>query len=135
MDIKRDKNNKIDKDDADKVLKKVTEDLITTQRDFQKEMSFRHAKTTRRDIVVKTLIYQKNTVNGMVVREDYQNPLFEKLSDDPLDPIRYNLFDYVEGELFVREMPLSAEKVGKWSMGMFKAVVNYLARMNIMNRV
>lgn len=133
--IKRNDKNEIDEVDAERLLKKVTENLITTERDVQKELSMRKAISDRRDIVVKVIIYQKNTQNNVVIREDYQNPLFEKLSDDPLDPFRYRYFDHLDGEISVKEMPMSTAKVGRWTMGCFKTVVNYLARMNVMNRV
>ncbi len=131
--IKRDEHNQLDKDDADRVIKKVTEDLITTQRDYQKEMSFRNARTDRRDVVVKIVIYQRNTVNGRFVRSDMDNPLFERLSDDPLDASRYRYFDHIDGEILAKEMPMPMGKAGKFTMGCFKAMVNYLARMNVFN--
>lgn len=133
--IKRDEHNQLDKEDADRVTKKITEDLITTQRDYQKEISFKNARGNRRDIVVKFVIYQRNTVNGMIVRDDSKDPEFEKLSTDPLDPYKYKYFDHIDGEIMAKEMPMPLSKHGKWLMGCFKGVVNYLARMNVFNNV
>ena len=133
--LKRDEHNRLDDAEVTEVVDSLTKKLITEQRAVQKELSMRHIKTNRRDIVVKTLIYQRNTVNGIVIRDDYQNPVFEKLSEDPLDPHRYNLFDYVDGEILAKEQPMSASSVTRWTMGMYKAVINYLARMNAMDRV
>ena len=131
--IKRDEHNKLDESDADKVIKKVTEDLITEQRHYQKEMMFRNVSTHKRDIVVKVVIYRKNTVDQKIVKDDYKNPLFEKLSDDPLDPFRYHYIDHIDGEIFSREMPMTMAKVGRWQMGCFRALTNYLARMGVFN--
>jgi hypothetical protein len=133
--IKRDSNGQVDREDADKVVKELTTKLITESRDFQREITFKHSMNNRRDIIVKTVIYTRNTVNGMIVKEDSTDPLFERLGSEMLDPYRYKYFDHIDGEIFVREMPMSANNVGRWSMGMFKALVNYLARMNVMNRV
>ncbi len=133
--IKRDEHNMLDKNDTDRVLKKVTEDLITTQRDQQKDNEMRRAIGNRRDVIVKTIIYQRNTQNGHVIQEDYKDIGFEKLSDDPLDHYRYKMFEFIDGEIMAKEMPMSMTNVGKWTMGMFKCVVNYLAKMNVMNRV
>lgn len=133
--IVRDEHNMLDPNSADEVTKQVTKDLITTQRDFQKDNEMKRAIGNRRDIIVKTIIYQRNTQNHHVIAEDRQDPSFEKLSDDPLDPYLYKYFDHIDGEIMCKEMPMSAANVGRWSMGMFKCVVNYLAKMNVMNRV
>jgi hypothetical protein len=131
--IKRDEHNRLDKDDTERVIKKVTEDLINTERDFQRDLTFLKNRENRRDVVVKVIVYQKNTVNGKIVKDDYKNPLFEKLSEDPLDAIRYRMFDYMDGEIFVKEMPMRQAEVGRWTMGCFKVVVNYLCRMGVFN--
>lgn len=133
--IKRDEHNMLDKEDADRVLRKVTEDLITTSRDHQKEMSFKNARGNRRDIVVKIILYQRNTVNGMVVTGDRSDPEFEKLSDQPLDPYLYKYFEHIDGEILAKEMPMPLSKSGRWQMGCFKALSNYLARMGVFNNV
>ena len=133
--LKRDENNNLDDSEVTEVVDSLTRKLITEQRAVQKELSMRHVKTNRRDIVVKTIVMQRNTVDGILIREDYSNPVFEKLSEDPLDPFRYNTFDFVDGEILAREQPMSASSVTRWTMGMYKAVINYLARMNAMDRV
>lgn len=133
--IRRDENNMLDQNHADEVVTHLTKELINTERDFQKDNMLKHVSSTRRDIIVKTILMQRNTFNGHLVKEDYQNPRFEKLSDDPLDPYRYNTVDFIDGEIMAKEMPMSASHVGKWTMGMFKCVVNYLAKMNVMDRV
>lgn len=133
--IRRDKHNILDKSHADEVVKDLTEKLIGESRDFQKEISFRNARTNRRDIVVKFVLYQRNTVNGKIVTGDAADPEYEKLSDQPLDPYRYKYFDHVDGEILAQEMPMPFSTSGKWMMGCFKAVANYLARMNVFNEV
>lgn len=132
---KRDEHGQLDRDDADRIARELTERLITEQRAFQKEISFKNARTNRRDIVVKTIIYQRNTINGMIVKQDADDPLFESLGEDLLDPMKYKYFDHIDGEIFVREQPMKMATCGKWLMGMFKALTNYLARMNIFDGV
>jgi len=132
--IKRDEHNMLDQDDADVVTKKVISELITTQRDYQKEIMFRNCNTEKRDIVVKIVLYRKNTVDGKIVKGDYQNPLFERLSDEPLDPIRYHYVEHIDCEINAKEMPMPMSKIGKWTMGSFKALINYLARMNAFDK-
>lgn len=129
LNIKRDEHNTLDKDDATRVIDKVMGDLINTERDHQKDMTFAKSRTEKRDIIVKVVVYQRNTVDGKIVGMDGQNPLFEKLSDDPLDPYRYRYFDHMDGEIFAGDMPMSQAKVGRWTMGCFKVLVNYLCRM------
>lgn len=120
---------------TDEVLKSLTSKLINTERDHQRDLSFLKNKENRRDVLVKVIVYQTNTINGKIVRGDYQNPLFEKLSDDPLDPVRYRMFDYMDGEIKVQEMPMRRANIAKWTMGCFKVVVNYLNKMNVMDVV
>ena len=133
--IKRNEDNSLDKNDADKVIKKVTEDLICTQRDFQKENEFRHARSGKRDVIVKIVIYQRNSVNGRVVKSDNENPLFERLSEDSLDQYRFKYFEHIDFEIMAHEMPMDMAKIGKAMIGCFKALTNYLARMGVFNNV
>lgn len=133
--LKRDEHNFLDRDEADVITKRLTQELITTQRDFQKEISFKNAKGNRRDIVMKVIIYQRNTVNGKLVQSDCDDPLFEKLSNEPLDPYKYKYFEHIDAEIAVKEMPMRALTVTKWLMGTYKASINYLARMNVMDRI
>lgn len=133
--LKRDEHNNLDHDDARKVTDDLVKKLITEQRDYQKEISFKHSRSNRRDIVLKIVLYQRNTVNGKIVRDDADDPLFERLGDEPLDPYRYKYFDHIDGEIAVREMPMPMGKAGKWILGCFKGVTNYLARMGIFHEV
>lgn len=131
--LPRDEHGMIIPDAADALQKELVKKLINEERDFQKEMSFRNAASDRRDIIVKIVIYQRNSVNGKIVRGDIENPLFENLSDDPLHPYRYRYFEHIDGEIMAKEMPLNPAKVGRWQFGMFKTLTNYLARMGAFN--
>jgi hypothetical protein len=133
--LKRDEHNELDRSHAKEVTEQITQKLITESRDFQKEMMMRNARENRRDIIVKVILYQRNSIDGHVVGSDRQQPEFEKLSDDPLDPFLYKYFEHIDGEIYVREMPMPLGKAGRWQMGMFKALSNYLARMNVFNNV
>lgn len=133
--LKRDEHNQLDKNHADEVLTDLTKNLIETERDFQKDNAMRKAMTNKRDIVVKTVIYLRNTVNGHLIQEDATDPQYEKFNDNKMDPLRYRYVDHIDGELFVRDMPMSMAKVGQWSMGMFKALINYLCQMGVFNRI
>lgn len=133
--LKRDENNRLDQDDAARVTQELTRKLITESRDFQKEISFKHSRDNRRDVVVKVVLYQRNTVNGKIVKSDSGDPLFEKLSNDPLDGFRYKYFEHIDMEISVKEMPMPLGKAGKWILGGFSALSNYLARMWVFNDV
>jgi len=130
--IKRNEDNSLDQDHATKVLTDLTGSLIHEKRAFEKDLSMRIAKENRRDIVVKVIIYQRNSIDGKIVMEDNSDPLFERLGEDFY---RFKYFDHLDGEVLVREMPMSRANIGRWTMGCFKTVVNYLHRMNVMANI
>lgn len=126
--IKRDENNQLDHGDADAQLRTLQERLITEERSHQKEMSFRNARGDKRDIVMKIIIMQRNSVNGKVVLGDDATKGFEA-GEDPRDPYKYKIFEWIDGEINATSMPMSHVNTGRWIMGCFKAATNYLARM------
>jgi hypothetical protein len=128
---KRDQNNMLDQDDADKKIIDLQRTLVTETLAKNRDNSFASAKGNRRDVVVKFVIYRKNTIDGHIVKGDYQDEKFENLSGDPLDPHRYHLVEYVDGEIDVRDMPMPKEKFGKWLFGSFLSVNSYLVKMGI----
>lgn len=130
--LKRDQNNKLDKDDAERVQKELIKRLITEERHYQKEISFKNARGAKRDIFIFVTIAQRNSIDGKVVLGDPVGPgQYEKWAND--DPYAYKVFDYVEGEIPAKMIPMKLPETGKFLMGVFKAVTNYLARMNVIN--
>lgn len=123
---KRDEHNMLDIDDADRRLRELQKTLVTETIAHNKDISFNKTGRDLRDIVVKFVIYRKNTVDGMVVREDYNNALFENLSGDPMDPYRYQLVEYVDGDIEVRDQPMTHAAFGKWLHSCFVAVTNFM---------
>jgi hypothetical protein len=133
--LKRDEHNRLDMDHTDAVLKDITKNLISEQRDYQKEIAFKHSRSNKRDLVMKIVLYQRNSVNGKIVVSDNDDPSFESLSADPLHAYKYKYFEHIDAEISVKEMPMSAKTVYKWLMGCCNAALNYIVRMGIIDRV
>jgi hypothetical protein len=129
--VKRDEHNMVDHDSADKALQDLHKKLITEERAHQKEISFKNARGNKRDIVVKIIIFQRNSVDGKIVLGDEKDG-FES-AGDPRDPYKYKYFEHIDAEIDSRHNPLSPKDVTRWQMGIYKCMTNYLAKMGVIN--
>jgi hypothetical protein len=130
--LKRDANNKLDMDDAARVTHELTKKLLQEERAHKKDISF-NAKGNKRDFVVMFTILQRNTVDGHIVFGEDESKGFEVM--DPRDPFKYRVYDYVEAPMLARDIPMSKATTGKQLLGVFNVLVNYLARLGIINNV
>ena len=65
--INRFADGSLDHDDANKKLKELTQKLITEERSFQKEISFKTSRSSKRDVMLFVTICQRNSVDGKIV--------------------------------------------------------------------
>ncbi len=54
---------------------------------------------------------------------------------DERDPFRYKVYDYAEAPILAKDIPMPQSVVGRQMMGLFKVVVNYLAKVGVINAV
>jgi hypothetical protein len=127
----RDENNMLDQDSADKAILNLRKKLVDETIHQNRDNSYANAKGIRRDLVVKFQIFQRNSINKHVVISDDINDGFENLSGLATDPFKYRLMEYVDGEIDVREMPMTAATFGKWLHSCFVGVNSYLRSMGI----
>jgi len=127
--LKRDENGQIDQSEARKTTDELVGKLISTERDFQKDLSYNAAKGDKRDVVFFVTVWQRNSVDGKIVMADDFNPKFQQLS--ARDPYKYREFDFIEAPILVRDQPMNRANVGKQIFGVFKVLVNYLHRMGV----
>jgi hypothetical protein len=125
--LSRDANNKLDDSEVAKVTNELMKKLITTERDFQKDLSFNHARGNKRDIMVYVTIFARNSIDGKIVLGDAGNG-FVKLDDSGRDPYLYKDLEFIEMPLLAREMPYTRDGLGKGLFGLFNCVVQKLGR-------
>jgi hypothetical protein len=125
--LKRDEHNLVVKDEAQKTVEDLTRKLITTERDFQKDLTYSGHKGMRRDIVVFVTVVQRNSIDGKICLEDTRNPKFESWS--PRDPYKYRVYDIVEAPIMVKEQPMSKGTLFKQMTGVMGTVMAYIMKM------
>lgn len=127
--LKRNEHNELDRGDAARVTGELVHKLLTEERAFKKEITY-NARGTKRDIVVMMTIMVRNSVDGKIVADDLGYDTM-----DERDPYKYKVFDYVEAPIMARDIPMSRSMTGKQLMNCFKVLVNYLARMGVVDRI
>lgn len=127
--LKRDESGQIDQSEAAKTTQALVQELITTERDFQKDISYAGGKGERRDVVFFVTVWQRNSIDGKVVLTDDFNPKFQRLS--PRDPYKYREFDFIESPILVKDQPMRKDAIGRQMFGVFKVLSNYLHRMGV----
>lgn len=130
--LKRDANNKLDQDAADKVLRDLAGKLADHESARNKDLSF-SAKGNKRDFVIMVTVMQRNSVDGHVVIGEDESRGFEVM--DPRDPFKYRIYDFVEAPILAKNIPMRRASVGKQMLGIFNVLVNYLAKLSIVDSV
>lgn len=131
--LKRDEHNRLDRDDAKERTDKLMKELIETERQHQKDISFNLARGKKRDFVVFITIFMRNSVDGKIVIGDNEESGFFSLNDK--DPYKYKDYDCIDIQLPARLLPMKRAQLGKALMSGFNVLVNWLARIGAVDGV
>lgn len=126
--LKRDKNNVLDRDEAAKTTQDLVQKLLGEERAHKKDISF-NARGNKRDFVVMITLLQRNSIDGHIAIGDDESKGFEVM--DARDPFKYRVYDFVEAPILAKNIPMSRASTGKQMLGIFNVLVNYLAKVGI----
>ncbi len=130
--LKRDQNNKLDREDAKKVVEELTKKLITEERAYKKDISY-NARGHKRDFVVMVTLMQRNSVDGHIIIGEDETKGFEVM--DARDPFKYRVYDFVEAPILSRNIPMRKADVGKQMASIFNMLFQYMVKLNIVDSV
>lgn len=130
--LKRDKNNILDRDDAAKTTHDLVQKLLGEERAHKKDISF-NARGNKRDFVVMVTLLQRNSIDGHIAIGEDESKGFEVM--DARDPFKYRVYDFVEAPILAKHIPMSRAATGKQMLGIFNVLVNYLAKVGIIDSV
>lgn len=131
--LKRDENNVLDRADADAQIQRLMKTLITEERAFQKDLTFRNARGNKRDVMMFITIVHRNSIDGKIILGEDESKGFESWSDR--DPYKYKAFDFIEVPFMAKDYPMKKTAIGAVLMQCFKLCCNYLIRMGVIDSV